>query len=67
MIQESGGKHSHGVYVLPDKIIIRLNYRNIITINESNIMILSDNNTHGTKWVLIKLVDPCFTSEFQLN
>ena len=23
--------------------------------------------THGTKWVLIKPVDTCFTSEFQLN
>ena len=22
---------------------------------------------HGTKWVLIKLVDACFTGEFQLN
>jgi len=23
--------------------------------------------THGTKWVLIKPVDACFTGEFQLN
>jgi len=35
MIQERGGKYSHGVY--------------------------------GTKWVLIKLVNTCFTSEFHLN
>ena len=23
--------------------------------------------THGTKWVLIKPVDTCFTGEFQVN
>ena len=23
--------------------------------------------THGIKWVLIKLVDACFTGEFQFN